>query len=121
MDPRIVTVWFDGACPLCRREISFMRRLDRAGRLYFVNLADPDVACPLDRRSLLMQLHARVGDGPLLVGVDAFAAMWCAIPLLRPLGLLARWPPAGRLLARAYAHFLRMRPRLQRLLARDPR
>ncbi|MBU4433081.1 MAG: DUF393 domain-containing protein, partial [Alphaproteobacteria bacterium] len=24
-----VIVWFDGACPLCLREIALMRRLDR--------------------------------------------------------------------------------------------
>ena len=27
----MVKVWFDGACPLCLREIALMRRLDRLG------------------------------------------------------------------------------------------
>lgn len=28
-----VTVWHDGDCPLCRREIALMRRLDTRGAI----------------------------------------------------------------------------------------
>ena len=111
-----VTVWFDGGCPLCTREIALMRRLDRAGRIEFVDVEARDAVCPIDRAALLARFHARE-DGVLLDGAAAFAAMWRAIPLLRPLGLLARWRPALRLLERAYVAFLRVRPRLQRLVA----
>ena len=107
-----LTVWHDGACPLCAREIALMRRLDRAGRITFVDAADPSMACPLDRAALLARLHA-MEDGVMLSGVAAFAAMWRAIPVLRPLGLLARWPLVGRALEAAYRGFLRLRPRLQ--------
>ena len=115
MKPASVTVWFDGACPLCRREIRWMRRLDRAGRLHFIDLTEAGSVCPLDHPALLARLHARVDDGPLLVGVDAFAAMWRAVPLLRPLGLLVRLGPMRRALGWAYERFLRVRPRLQAL------
>ena len=107
-----LTVWHDGACPLCAREIALMRRLDRAGRITFVDAADPSMACPLDRAALLARLHA-MEDGVMLSGAAAFAAMWRAIPVLRPLGLLARWPLVGRALEAAYRGFLRLRPRLQ--------
>jgi hypothetical protein len=43
--------------------------------------------------------------------------MWRAIPLLRPLGLAARSPLVLRVLEAAYLQFLKLRPRLQRLLA----
>ena len=46
-------------------------------------------------------------------GAAAFAAMWRAIPVLRPLGQAARFPPLLWLLERAYRGFLRIRPRLQ--------
>ncbi len=51
-------------------------------------------------------------------GAAAFAAMWRSIPLLRPLGLLARAPIVLFLLERAYRLFLRGRPALQRVVLR---
>jgi predicted DCC family thiol-disulfide oxidoreductase YuxK len=69
--------------------------------------------CPLSKEELLVRFHAREG-GQLLSGAGAFAAMWRAIPVLRPLGLLARIPVVLSLLERAYVAFLRIRPRLQR-------
>ena len=110
-----LVVWHDGDCPLCRREIALMRRLDRRGAITFVDATDPDASCPIDRRDLLARFHARE-DGTMLSGAAAFAAMWRAIPMLRPLGLLARNGTALRLLERAYLGFLVVRPRLQAAL-----
>lgn len=92
-----------------------MRRLDRAGRINFVNVADPATTCPLDRTLLLARFHASE-NGHLLSGAAAFAAMWRAIPLLRPAGLLARNRFILAILERAYLRFLRIRPRLQKLV-----
>jgi len=110
-----LVVWHDGDCPLCRREIALMRRLDRRGAITFVDATDPDASCPIDRRDLLARFHARE-DGTMLSGAAAFAAMWRAIPMLRPLGLLARNGTALRLLERAYLGFLVVRPRLRAAL-----
>lgn len=113
-----LTVWHDGDCPLCRAEIALMRRLDTRGAIRFVDATAPAAdACPLDRRALLARFHARE-DGELLSGAAAFAAMWRAIPLLRPLGLLARLPVVLRALETAYVGFLRVRPALQRAARR---
>lgn len=115
----MLTVWFDGACPLCQREIALMRRLDRRRAIRFVDVSDPqtEAYCPLDRATLLARFHAEE-DGQLLNGAAAFAAMWRAIPWLRPLGLLARNRRVLGLLERGYLRFLRVRPRIQRMLAR---
>jgi predicted DCC family thiol-disulfide oxidoreductase YuxK len=110
-----LTVWYDGACPLCRREISIMRRLDWRGAIRFVDLSSPATfGCPKNREALLQRFHA-MEDGRILSGAAAFAAMWRAIPLLRSLGIAARTPWILRLLERAYVSFLRVRPALQRL------
>ena len=111
-----VMVWYDGACPLCRREIGLMRRLDRGRALTFVDVAAPGAAeaCPLDAADVLARFHVRE-DGEILSGAAAFAAMWRAIPILRPLGLAARNRHVLALLERLYVRFLKVRPRLQRL------
>jgi predicted DCC family thiol-disulfide oxidoreductase YuxK len=111
-DPR-VTVWYDGACPLCLREIALMRRLDRRGAIRFVAVQESR-DCPLDPATLLARFHAQEPGRPLVSGAAAFAAMWRAIPLLRPFGLLAQVPPVRWLLDRLYVGFLRIRPWLQR-------
>ena len=54
----------------------------------------------------------------MLSGAAAFAAMWCSIPLLRPIGLLARNRLVLVLLERLYLGFLRVRPGLRRWLGR---
>jgi predicted DCC family thiol-disulfide oxidoreductase YuxK len=117
MTPR-VTVWYDGACPLCLREIAWMQRLDQRGAVAFIDVSDAASSCPLDRTTLLARFHAREQDGPLVSGAAAFAAMWRAIPLLAPLGHLARIPPLLWLLERLYRAFLRVRPQMQRWAAK---
>ena len=111
-----VTVWHDGSCPLCQREIAVMRWLDTRGAVTFVDAAT-DGRCPLDRGEMLARFHAREDGGPLLSGAAAFAAMWRAIPVLRPLGEIARNRLVGSVMERLYREFLRIRPRLQRWLA----
>lgn len=112
-----LTVWFDGGCPLCRREIALMQRLDRRGAIRFVDVSDETSACPLDRRDLLARFHASE-NGRIVSGAEAFAAMWRAIPLLRPFGLVARNRLALAGLEWLYLRFLALRPRLQRFAAR---
>lgn len=92
-----------------------MRRLDRRGAIHFVDACDPNVVCPLDRAEILQRFHAQVG-GQVFSGATAFAAMWRAIPVLRPLGVIAGWPPMTPLFETLYRGFLRVRPRLQRAL-----
>ncbi|WP_353256249.1 DUF393 domain-containing protein [Hyphomonas sp.] len=113
---RYLTVWYDGACPLCRREIALFQRLDRRGAIRFQDVGQAEAACPLDRAKLLARFHAQEAGQPLVSGAAAFAAMWRAIPILRPVGELARIPPVLWVLEQAYVCFLRLRPGLQKLM-----
>ncbi len=94
-----------------------MRRLDRRSAIAFVDVSraatHDGASCPIDRSVLLGRFHA-LEDGQVVSGAAAFAAMWRAIPLLRPLGLAARNGVVLAGLERLYCVFLRVRPRLQR-------
>ncbi|WP_275434324.1 DCC1-like thiol-disulfide oxidoreductase family protein [Lichenicola cladoniae] len=80
----------------------------------FVDVSREESVCPRDRRELLARFHA-LENGQILSGAAAFAAMWRAIPSLRPIGLAARNPTILQMLERLYVRFLRLRPRLQAL------
>ena len=53
-----LTVWHDRGCPLCRREVALVRRLDRRGVIIFIDAAGGASLCPLDRSDLLARFHA---------------------------------------------------------------
>ncbi|WP_271077517.1 thiol-disulfide oxidoreductase DCC family protein [Aurantiacibacter sp. MUD61] len=112
-----VIVWYDGACPLCRREIAVMRRLDRRGAISFVDVSEgkPE-SCPIAQDELLARFHVKE-NGRIYSGAEGFAAMWRAIPLLRPFGQLARLPGLRQVFEMLYKGFLRVRPRLQRMMS----
>ncbi len=118
-----VTVWYDGACPLCRREIALLQRLDRRRRIRFVDVSPPDAAaaCPVERTDLLARFHARERGRPVVSGAAAFAVVYRQIPWLAPLGQLLRVPPLLWLAERAYRGFLHLRPQLQRLAGAERR
>lgn len=111
-DP-LVTVWYDNDCPMCVREICLMRRLDRRQAIDFVSIQSAS-GCPVSTDELMKRFHAQERGEPVVSGAAAFAAMWRAIPVLRPLGQLARLRPVLWILERMYRGFLVIRPWLQR-------
>ena len=108
-----VTVWYDDDCPLCVREIRLMRRLDRRQAIDFVSIQG-GTGCPISTEELMKRFHAQELGEPIVSGAAAFAAMWRAIPILRPFGLMARFRPILWILERMYRGFLVIRPWLQR-------
>ena len=112
-----VTVWYDEDCPLCVREIRLMRRLDRRQAIDFVSIQGR-TGCPISTAELMKRFHAQERGEPIVSGAAAFAAMWRAIPVLRPIGLLARFRPILWILERMYRGFLVIRPWLQRRVRR---
>ncbi len=95
-----------------------MRRLDKRSAITFVDASSPEAGCPINRAALLERFHAQEAGSAMVSGAAAFAAMWRAIPLLRPLGILARNGWVLRRLDRLYTAFLRIRPALTARLFR---
>jgi predicted DCC family thiol-disulfide oxidoreductase YuxK len=90
-------VLYNGACPICRREIDHYRRLDddHASALDFADISEPSpdmTALALDGDQARRRLHVLDADGHLLVGVPAFAAIWDRLPRYRWLAYISRLP-----------------------------
>ena len=115
-----LTVYYDGACPLCRREIDFFRRRSDGNAVEWVDASLSDsasIAPDLSRANALARFHVRRADGRLESGPRGFAELWAIIPGFRWLGRFARLPLAQPLFEWAYRSFLRVRPAAQRIVA----
>ncbi len=114
-----VTAFYDGACPLCRREIGVYQRAAGAESVAFCDVSAADAPPPgLTREEALRRFHVIDASGRLRSGADAFITLWLALPRWRWLGRLASAPPLPWLLERLYRGFLRVRPMIQRIAAR---
>ncbi len=120
-----LTVLFDGACPLCRREIAHVKGLaERQGDsgLCFVDISretEGNTRSDAERAALLARFHVQRADGSRLDGAAAFVAMWRRLPGWRWLAKLAGLPGALPLLELAYRGFLVVRPTMQKIARRN--
>jgi demethoxyubiquinone hydroxylase (CLK1/Coq7/Cat5 family) len=108
----VLTVYFDGACPVCSREIAMYRRQPGAEACEWIDAS----ACPeaalgpdLTRDAALARFHVRAADGRLVDGMGGFAALWRALPRTAWLGRIASTWPMPPLLDAAYRAFLAVR------------
>lgn len=111
MDRYPLTVFYDGACPICAREIALMRRLDRQRRLSLCDFSSPDydvATTGLAVADLSAIIHARWADGMLITGADVFRGMWEAVGL-EFLAKLSRLSFIDPIVLKAYAWFARNR------------
>lgn len=107
-------VFFDGACPLCRKEINMIRRLDRRYRVLFTDIAapqfDPD-AYGKTMNQLMDEIHALLPDGTWVTGVEVFRRLYSAIGC-RWLVLPTRLPGISHFLDLTYRVFAKNRLKL---------
>jgi predicted DCC family thiol-disulfide oxidoreductase YuxK len=109
-----VEVFYDGACPLCMREIRMLRRRDRRARIRFTDIAAESfdaTAVGLTWEALMERIHGRLPDGTLIEGVEVFRRLYAAVGF-RALVNLSRAPGVSQLLDLAYRLFAKNRLRL---------
>jgi len=110
--PPPITVYFDGACPVCSREIAMVRRQTGADALQWVDVAvcdAPALGAGLSHAAAMARLHVRRADGSLVSGAQAFTTLWRALPAWAWAGRLLGSGPALWLLEAGYRAFLLVR------------
>lgn len=112
--PYEIEVFFDGDCPLCRREIDFLRRRDRHAKIRFTDLMTLDFSSNDLGKSytvLMAEIHGRLPNGQWLIGVEVFRRLYAAIGWRTPV-MISRWPLIAPFLDWSYRHFAKYRLRL---------
>ena len=104
----MLTVYYDGKCGLCRREIEYYKRVAPSDRFLWCDIAhDPASLVDIDisQADALRRLHARDSAGTMYVGVAAFIAIWQRLSYWRYLALIIKSPLLQPLAAFLYDRF----------------
>ena len=121
MNEAQVKLLYDGQCPICRREIEWLKRRDRGDRLVTEDISAPTFRAEdygLSQEAVMGVIHGILPDGRIVRRVEALCEAYRAVGLgwlVTPLS----WPIVGWLADRAYGVFARNRMALGRLWGRD--
>jgi predicted DCC family thiol-disulfide oxidoreductase YuxK len=112
-----LSVYYDGLCPLCYREIEHYLTLKGSSQIRFVDITHSEFSAPkegVDPKKVHQHLHSRNAAGEIKTGIDAFVEIWRILPRYRLLASIASTTGIKPLLQLAYAGFARVRPLLPR-------
>ncbi len=118
------TIYYDGLCQLCSREIALFQRRVRGGSLAYVDISDEAFRAAdhgLDPVQIHRTMHVRLEDGRLVTGMDALIAMWEFVPGFRWLAKLSRLSVIRPLADVGYAAFAYIRPKFPKRKRNDCR
>ena len=104
----LLNVFYNGACPVCRVEISHYMKLaeqHRIKNLTFTDLAQhPDALARYSLRAdqAKRRLYAETAGEALLSGIDSFIAIWERLPWYRGLAKVVQLPGVRHVAAVVY-------------------
>ena len=105
-------LYYDGACPVCSREIAMYRSQKGAGKVAWIDVSQcqpSDLGDGLTQQAALSALHLRLSDGSLVSGAKAFTGLWKLLPRWAWLGHVLGTRLGIWMLDWSYQQFLRIR------------
>lgn len=111
-----VTLYHDGKCPLCQREVAWLARHPGRERVRTVDIRAPDFspqALGLSFETMMGRLHVQDARGEWYVGMDASRALYAVLGYRRMVRL-SLLPGLRPLLDMSYRFFARHRERIGR-------
>lgn len=112
------TMFYDGRCPLCMKEIEHLRRWNTEKQVRFVDInSDTFRECypQVDPDAAMAILHGQLPDGRIITGVDVTVEAWEHVGKGHWVRWL-RWPGIRRISPALYRLFARHRHSLAGLL-----
>ena len=80
-----LTIFFDGGCPLCRREVDFLQSRNQKGHLGFVDINSSDFSLDLKYgityKQAMERIHALKIDGSVIKDIKVFQEAYSLIGL----------------------------------------
>ena len=77
-----LTIFFDGGCPLCKREIDFMSSRNKKGFLRFIDINSPDFSFDkygITYKQAMERIHALKSNGSVIRDVNVFQEAYSLI------------------------------------------
>ncbi len=105
-------VFFDGNCPLCRKEIRHYQRLDKTHQLEWLDLHRSELALQthhISQRQAMQLLHVIDQQNVPRTGISAFIIIWENLPGYRHLATTVRRLRLEPLMQSLYLRFARWR------------
>ena len=103
-----LTVFYNSRCGICGPEVAMYQRLaDKHGvsDLVFADVFTAETPKGVPQETLLKRIHAEL-DGEILVGVEAFIAMWLRLPKFKYLAYAINWPIMRGMTGLIYNHLI---------------
>ena len=114
----VLTVFYDGYCPLCVKEMKQLAKKDKQGYLAFYDINQKQLADEhpeIDFAKANAYLHAKTSDGQIVTGLDVTYLTWKLVGLgwvIAPL----RWPIIRVVADKLYMLFANNRYRVSKWL-----
>ena len=109
-------VFYDGACPMCRKEIAHYRNNTDAGNINWIDISehkDELEKYDLNYEDAMRRFHVMAPDGQFHVGAYGFVYMWSKLKFYRFISRMIVKLRITRVLNWAYKHFANWRIRRQ--------
>lgn len=102
-----IKLLFDGECPLCVREVNFLKRKDRnRGLVKFIDIAaddyNPAENAQIDFETAMGRIHAILPNGDIILGVEVFRKIYELLGM-KWIYAVTKLPLVGRLADMFYA------------------
>jgi len=104
----VISVFFDGKCNLCSKEIDYYQRIAPKNTFNWVDITK--TPGELDKFEIklsdgLRLMHVADSNGNIFTGVDAFIIMWKQIKYWKILGLFVSLPIVKQIANLLYRYF----------------
>ncbi|GLC37420.1 hypothetical protein PLESTB_001589300 [Pleodorina starrii] len=80
-----IRLLYDGDCPLCLKEVNFLRSRNQAGKVVFVDIAspeyDPAQNAGISFEQAMATIHGVTAEGRVYTGVEVFRLVYEAVGL----------------------------------------